>query len=127
MCPELCARKLLNSPETQTWPICFSSSVRTLVVNWLTVRTRRALGCENKSPKSHCDFTSLPMCRSQKELRLPWLRNPLNLHGSPRRGVNVDQSALEQDVLFRNREPLRQISQEPLDDWRNFAPEHAFM
>src|SRR4051794_22297694 len=60
MCPELCARKLVISPVTQTVPMCFSRRLRTSPVSSVTEKTRRISCTENKSsPKSHCDVLDL--------------------------------------------------------------------
>src|SRR5688572_15820850 len=59
MCPELCTRRLVISPETQTWPTCFSSSRRTCSVSSLTDNTRRVCSVGNSSPKSHWDLDCL--------------------------------------------------------------------
>src|SRR5437867_1139370 len=59
MWPELCARKLVTSPVTQTRPSSFSSRRLTCEVNSLTVRTRRDGSLGNNSPKSHCDLVCL--------------------------------------------------------------------
>src|SRR6266852_1811289 len=64
MWPELCARKLVISPVTQTWPTWSSSNRRICHVNSETLSTLRwawrAYG-GNSSPKSHCDFTGFAM------------------------------------------------------------------
>src|ERR1041384_4048916 len=56
MWPELCSRKLVTSPDTQTSPICCSNNRRTCVVSSLTDKTRRVCSVGNSSPKSHSDF-----------------------------------------------------------------------
>src|SRR5213083_2887318 len=59
MCPELCARRFVTSPVTQTWPTCFSSSRRICSVSSLTDNTRRICSVGNSSPKSHWDLVCL--------------------------------------------------------------------
>src|SRR5450759_2016462 len=61
MWPELCARKFVTSPLTQTWPTCFSSSRLICVVSSETDNTLRVCSGGNNSPKSHCDLDCLPI------------------------------------------------------------------
>src|ERR1041384_1536670 len=56
MCPELCARKFVTSPLTQTSPTCFSSSRLICVVSSPTEKTLRVCSVGNSSPKSHWDL-----------------------------------------------------------------------
>src|ERR1043166_10027961 len=56
MWPELCVRRFVTSPVTQTWPTCFSSSRRTCSVSSLTDNTFRVCSVGNSSPKSHWDL-----------------------------------------------------------------------
>src|SRR5450756_712819 len=61
MWPELCARKFVTSPLTQTWPTCFSSSRLICAVSSETDKTLRVCSGGNNSPKSHCDLVCLPI------------------------------------------------------------------
>src|SRR6187397_250969 len=80
MCPELWTRRLVASPVTQIWPICFSSNRLICSVSSLTESTRRICSVGNSSPKSHCDFgfrstailqrPALPVLGAQRFVRL---------------------------------------------------------
>src|SRR5580765_8436359 len=68
MWPELCRRRLLTSPVTQTCPNPCSRDLRTCKVSSLTERIFRGatVGCAgNNSPKSHCDLTGLAISPTQ--------------------------------------------------------------
>ena len=60
MWPELCARRLVISPLTQTEPTCFSSSALDLPRQFRDGQNlARLLPPETASPKSHCDLDLL--------------------------------------------------------------------
>src|SRR5260221_9836155 len=59
MWPEDCARRLLPSPLTQTWPTCFSSNARIRDVSSDTDKTLRSSAAGNNSPKFHWDLEGL--------------------------------------------------------------------
>src|SRR5437773_12100015 len=101
MCPELCARRLVTSPVTQTQPISFSSNRRTFVVNSETVKTRRVAAVGNNSPKSHCDFDSLGICLCRQ-----LLRHPLNPHRPARAFINFHHRSLQQHAPVGHAEAL---------------------
>src|SRR6266511_553063 len=100
MWPELCARRLVTSPVTQTRPSSFSSRRFTCDVNSLTVSTRRVGSVGNNSPKSHWDL----------ELRGIWSGNidvrraesfENRLRGAADRSIGIRQRRLQCGSQFR--------------------------
>ena len=63
MWPEDCARRLVTSPVTQTWPTDFSSNRLTCAVNSETDKTFLVCSVGNSSPKSHCDLDLVTILR----------------------------------------------------------------
>src|SRR6185503_1845765 len=103
MCPELCVRKFVTSPVTQTCPISFSRRRRTLEVSSETLNTRRVADGGKSSPKSHWLCATLPIVRQR-------FRNALNAARAAGDFIDVYDCALQIDALLRHAKALWRMS-----------------
>src|SRR5215212_8842505 len=79
------------------------------------------MACGGKSsPKSHWLCATLPIVRQ-------WFGNTVNAARAAGDFIDVDDRTLQMDAISRHAKPLRRMSDKPLDNGLDLAPENTLL